>query len=764
MANIKLDLSKVKHVKSDERSTTLRHQDGHTIHLLHSALAPENKAQLQALSKISKDASQSVDQKMAYGGDAVRKAGADFKKSTGATYGMTPETPTVSHVEGDVRTPEQKSKAEHYYDTPAPSTSDQTPQNTDEDGYHKMAKGGEAELSGSGSPANPIDRPDKGFGSVIVKAEGGKVAKYCMYCGGMAHGGECTSDKPMMAEGGDPVDQIDQAVPQYANKVSLETPSAKVEDSRSPAQARTEALYNQQSSGMTNFGAAKGTLPDEEQMFGPQGQAPQAFNPENYKIAQTQFAEEQADNAAKIAGAQQQAIQQNQVRAQAGLPLLPVPNTPQGPQIPGSEESPPPGTDNPQDPSGQKAITAAATQTDPTDPYAMLQSGYKQQLAGIQGKSSAEQQQAKANADILATAQQAKATALSNYQDQYADLEQERQHHISDIREGYIDPNRYWTGDKDGNGSHSKLAAGIGMILAGFNPTNKPNAAIEFLKYNMDKNMQAQVANLGAKESMLSANLRQFGNIKDATAMTQLMQSDMIQNSLQQAAATAATPMAKAAALTAAGQLKQQDAPMFQEFAMRRAMMNMANNGTGDTNSIEHMMGYMRAINPKAAEEMESRYVPGVGIGSVPVPEQGRQQIISSKNVNDLMNASLQFSAQHKGSLDPHVLAQANTIQQQLIGSIKNAQHDGVYKESEADFLLKQIGGNPASFLAGISSVPKIQELQNIKQMEYKNLLNTYGIKGKALPQTSQNEGQTATNPKTGEKIKMVNGKWTSAK
>ena len=46
---VKLDLSKMKHVKSDDKTTTLQHPAGHMITLAHKALSPEARIQVQAL-------------------------------------------------------------------------------------------------------------------------------------------------------------------------------------------------------------------------------------------------------------------------------------------------------------------------------------------------------------------------------------------------------------------------------------------------------------------------------------------------------------------------------------------------------------------------------------------------------------------------------------------------------------------------------------------------------------------------------------------
>lgn len=72
--SIKLDLTKFRHIKSDKTSTTLRHKDGHELTVSHKALSPENKVQLEALSKIAKDhqtplQADQMKHKMAKGGD-----------------------------------------------------------------------------------------------------------------------------------------------------------------------------------------------------------------------------------------------------------------------------------------------------------------------------------------------------------------------------------------------------------------------------------------------------------------------------------------------------------------------------------------------------------------------------------------------------------------------------------------------------------------------------------------------------------------------
>lgn len=49
MSKVSLDLKQFQHVKSDDKTTTLRHKDGHELTIAHKALSPEYQEQLKAL-------------------------------------------------------------------------------------------------------------------------------------------------------------------------------------------------------------------------------------------------------------------------------------------------------------------------------------------------------------------------------------------------------------------------------------------------------------------------------------------------------------------------------------------------------------------------------------------------------------------------------------------------------------------------------------------------------------------------------------------
>lgn len=207
-----------------------------------------------------------------------------------------------------------------------------------------------------------------------------------------------------------------------------------------------------------------------------------------------------------------------------------------------------------------------------------LESGYANQVRGINQQAAA---QGALGTQQAATHQQAasdEANALTAFQQHSSDLNQERQNFISDIQDGEIDPNHYM-GNMD---TSKKITTGIGLILGGIGGglTHQANPALQMLNNNIDRDIDAQKTNLNSRQSLLSANLKQYGNLLDATNATRIMMNDIVGHKLDVAAANAQSPAAKAAALQAKGALQQQTAPMIYQLNMRRTLMGIGQGGS----------------------------------------------------------------------------------------------------------------------------------------------------------------------------------------
>ncbi len=519
------------------------------------------------------------------------------------------------------------------------------------------------------------------------------------------------------------------------------------------------------------------------------------FNPINAKLALEQQTSEKVKNDQAVEAQKAKIMQENQMRAQFGQPLLALPNTPSGNPIPGSLDANPATDMTPSEREAASAINgkmqgiqdqliapasaapAAAQQPAETnqitgneDYGSLMKKG-----ANLQIQSANDQAQALGNLGAAKAAVenqniQDRQKAQAQYQQRFDALETERQAHMQDIRDAHIDPNKYWTGDKNGNGSHSKVASAIGMILAGFNPAGGENAAVNFLKFQMDKNLDAQKENLNSQNNLLRANLAQFGNLKEATMMTQLMQADLVASELNKAADTAASPLAKAAAKAASGQILQQYAPLQQRLAMMQSMNDLGSDPSS-TGAAEHMLQYQRMYMPELAKDTEARLIPGIGLAKVPVPQAVRDQLLAQQELEQAVTNLQSFIQSHGGlinRLSPSDRAKAAALVLPVQAKFREGTLGTVYREGEQPLLDKAVKGQPldlASYFINTEPTKLATMLETNRQQSNitrKQLGLPLIQQQNRQPQSSTGaqEGQTATNKTTGQKIVFKQGQW----
>lgn len=222
----------------------------------------------------------------------------------------------------------------------------------------------------------------------------------------------------------------------------------------------------------------------------------------------------------------------------------------------------------PEAPQASPLMPQAPQQQDSNTPD--LMHGYQQQAQGIQGQANAQAQQGKEEAGALKSQLKQVNNLMGDYQTHFQDIDNERKALIDDINKTHIDPNRYM-GSMDFG---SKVSTAIGLALGGLGQglIGGQNQALDYINKQIDRDIDAQKAELGKKDTLLSANMKRFGNLKDATEMTRLMQNDIITSKLKMAEAKAQSPMAKARAQQLLGQLEQQTAPIAQQLATRRML------------------------------------------------------------------------------------------------------------------------------------------------------------------------------------------------
>ncbi len=356
------------------------------------------------------------------------------------------------------------------------------------------------------------------------------------------------------------------------------------------------------------------------------------------------------------------------------------------------------------------------------DPYAeqerMFRQGYQQQRQGITGEAQALGQLGQQEAATLQNSVERQQAAQASYQQHYGELDKERQAFVQDLQNQHIDPQHYL----NSMGTMGKIKTALGLIVGGFGGRN--NEASKFLDDQITRDIDAQKMELGKKENLLSANMRQFGNLKDATDMTRVMQMDIVSNMLKGQAAKFQGQISGQRALQQAGQLDQSASAMLGQLAMRKMFMGAMQSG-GD---VAGTIGMMRMMNPEMAKSMESRYVPGVGLAQVPISEAAREKMIAKANFGERLKVFHDWAAAHSGSLSPADINYGHALAAEIQNMYRNSIDGGVFKAGEQKFIDNIIDSDPTKFYNSIRVLPAIKEVMQGNNAQLSMLYKSYGI------------------------------------
>lgn len=197
--------------------------------------------------------------------------------------------------------------------------------------------------------------------------------------------------------------------------------------------------------------------------------------------------------------------------------------------------------------------------------------GLGEQQTGITGEAEALGQIGQKEAQVANTAANTQQRIQNEFVAHDKDLNSERENLLKDVQDQHIQPQDLFQG-KDTLG---KIGTAIGIMLGGIagGMSGQENPVMKYIQGQIDRDLKAQTLELGKKENLLNANMRQFGNLHDATKMTAAMQMDIASLRLKQAAASLQDPLAKARALQQAGVLDQQAAANVRDIAMKKSLL-----------------------------------------------------------------------------------------------------------------------------------------------------------------------------------------------
>ena len=437
-------------------------------------------------------------------------------------------------------------------------------------------------------------------------------------------------------------------------------------------------------------------------------------------------------NVDKSAEAMKLAEENKKLQA-AGLPTKEMPAEPQATPVYTTDAQ---GNPIPQptsegiSPLGQPSLGGQPA-AQPTQPQSSPGSfGVDKQIAGINAEAKVAGDLAQAQNAILEKQMKDSLELQNDFKSKFDAINAERKALEQDIKDGHVDPNKYWTGNEKGEGSHSKIMSAIGMIIAGFQPMGGPNAAINFLEKQMEANLQSQKANLDSKESLLKANMQQFGNLKDAMEATRIQQRDMATLQLQQAVNSVQSPLAKAKAMQEIGKLQAENAKATQKFAGQLTLTNMMNEANKDPSKIDGYMQTLKAYDPKQWAEMSDMLVPGKGFATT---KEGAKVVRESQQVTDTVKDGINqlrgIMRRPVKSLSPNDRAEAETVRSALVGALRvPITGPGAMNEGERELLMSIIPDVTSMTSLDTISAKKLDALEQRIESSYNNTLKANGL------------------------------------
>lgn len=344
----------------------------------------------------------------------------------------------------------------------------------------------------------------------------------------------------------------------------------------------------------------------------------------------------------------------------------------------------------------------------------------KSVLAGAKGQMEQNRQIAETMDPMIKAREDAQVNfqkAMQTYQTQADNL-------AKDISSQKIDPEHYFNSMDSGKKFRTGLAMILGGLAGGVNGTNH-NAAMDYVQKAIDRDIESQKMELGKKQTLLSDNFRQQGNMIAAEAATRAQYESILQGKLQMLAAKTSNPMILAQAQQQIMDSRLRMMPMLQQVAQNQMVMGlMGNSNVGPDQKIEAL----RWLAPERAKEMESRYVPGVGFAQVPLTDTDRGQLASRLELNKATKMLEDFAAKNQGSLDPKVISYGHALAKQVQDMYRRANAQGVFKPAEAEFVEGIVAQDPTAFFAKYRTLPKYRALKEMNTMELQGLTKKVGL------------------------------------
>lgn len=328
------------------------------------------------------------------------------------------------------------------------------------------------------------------------------------------------------------------------------------------------------------------------------------------------------------------------------------------------------------------------------------------------------------------------AKVQNDFQTNYKALEAHNDQLMKEIQNSKIDPNRL-LGSMD---TGSKVAMSIGLILGGIGSIHSGhNAAMDYLDKAIDRDIDAQKADLGKKNNLLSYNMQKFNNMQTAMSMTQAQMRDMLSTQIQAAAAKSGGQLAQARAVDTAGKLKAANSELYSKLSAKETVAQLqkqANATSLPPDRAKQLFDAMALVDPAKAKDMQERYVPGYGFATTLQDAKDVKDAASIKNSFDRkIGEMIDLRTKHHGGsvLDREDVARGKQLSKDVMLAYKDMAKLGVLSVSDQKILDAIIPEDPLNFNAsGLTgqdpTMHKLKKLRADTQADFDSKLSLRGL------------------------------------
>lgn len=234
---------------------------------------------------------------------------------------------------------------------------------------------------------------------------------------------------------------------------------------------------------------------------------------------------------------------------------------------------------------GQPTEGAQGIGGKPLNSVGVIGQSFEEQQKAAQAQAAAIGQQGNLEFKAKEQEQQKLQDVATDYQNKIKKVQGDYDAAMTAYKDGKINPNHVF----ENMSTAGRVGTAIGLILGGMGGgiTGGPNPAMEFLNKQIERDVDAQRANMDKQKNIMSTAMQMFNDLGTATQFATAAQKGIYAAQFEQAGAAAKSPIAKSIAMDKAAQLKREAAMMMPQVALKQQGMNEAFNAAPITGTPE---------------------------------------------------------------------------------------------------------------------------------------------------------------------------------